>query len=80
MKKMKTISYHLNMYQCYITVYQDLLGRFYYTYYSEDTSKRYSIKLCSESDVINFYRYPECKTHYIDPAGNLISVIQNEKD
>jgi hypothetical protein len=85
MKIIKTVTYLGRHYQRYITIYQDLLDNYYYTYcdIEIETNRRLlqrSIQSCSKNWIIDYDRYPVCKTQYVDPAGSLRSVAPNEKD
>jgi hypothetical protein len=66
-------TYILNR-DCYVTVYQDLLGRFY-TSYTSTTSRR-SIALIEDTrwwfnTLKNRDDVTEVKDKYVDPAGSL---------
>jgi hypothetical protein len=85
MKKIKTVTYLGSYYRRYFTFYQDLLDNHYCAFcdIEIDTGglrRRRSINNCTKEYTISYDCYPVCKTHYVDPAGNLISVAPNEKD
>jgi hypothetical protein len=83
MRKIRTGAYLIGVrasQRRYMTFYQDLLDNYYYSFCeieigTERCVFHNSIKLCSKADVISFYCYPVCKTHYVDPAGSLRSVV-----
>lgn len=76
MKIVKTLYYDYETYKQYITIYQDLLGNFYFACINiGERGKKQYITQCLVSDVYNFERnYIICTTHYVDPAGNLRTV------
>jgi hypothetical protein len=83
MKKIRTITvaYLGSGYQRYVTFYQDLLDSYYFASCgieigTERCVSRYSIKNCTKEYIINCDYYPDCKTHYVDPAGNLIGAAK----
>jgi hypothetical protein len=86
MRKIKTVTYLIGFQRRYITVYQDLLDSYYYSFCDINTKtnrcilQRSIIQLCSKAEAISFNSYPVCETHYVDAAGNLRSVALNEKD
>jgi hypothetical protein len=87
MKKIKTVAYLIGSQRRYLTIYQDLLHNYYYAYcdINNKTSRceyQSYIRHCSERwiKMLMDTNAPVTKTHYVDPAGNLISVAPNENN
>jgi hypothetical protein len=83
MRKIRTVTYLvLGSQRRYLTIYQDLLHNYYYSYCDIEIETgrcvfQRSIQGCSKRLIESLMRMnaPVTKTHYVDPAGSLISVV-----